>query len=488
MENEEIRDLSEELESKEPDNTIEEEVQAKPDYSGEIKEVIRSNASPKALREKLDDYHDNDIAVVVGELTTAERQKLYRVLDIGTLSAILEYAEEDEVAEYLNEMDIRKAAAVISHMEPDVAVDVLREIEKIKRGILIELMDEESRKDIRLLASFDEDEIGSRMTTNYISIHEGLSVKEAMGELIRQAPENDNISTLFVLDGNDTFVGALDLKELIIARQGDRLEDLIMTSYPYVYGHESIDSCIENLKDYSEDLIPVLDNQNTMLGVITSQSIVDVVDEAMGEDYARLAGLTAEEELNEPLKDSLRKRLPWLLVLLGFSMVVSTVIGSFEKVISALTIVMFFQSLILNMSGNAGTQSLAVTIRVLMDENLTGKQKADHVLKEIRVGSANGFLLGAISVIFIGLYIVIIKGRTPADAFAISGCVGLALFVAMIISSCTGSLVPMVFKKMKVDPAVASGPFITTLNDLVGVITYYGLAWLLLIKVLHLGA
>jgi len=495
----EIKDISEDLEdamaktaaaaevSEEPETQEEETPIAKPDYSGEIVEIIRSNASPKVMRERLDDYHENDIAEVLALLTTPERQKLYRVLGIGTLSAILEYAEEEDVAAYLNEMDIRKAASVVSHMEPDIAVDVLREIEKVKRGILIELMDAESRKDIALLASFDEDEIGSRMTTNFITLHEGLSVKEAMTELVRQAPQNDNISTLFVLDEADIFVGALSLKELIIARHGDDLESLIMTSYPYVYGHESIDACIERLKDYSEDLIPVLDNSNRMLGVITSQNVVEVVDEALGEDYARLAGLTAEEDLNEPFKDSLRKRLPWLLILLALSMLVSTVIGSFERVVVGLPIVMFFQSLILNMSGNVGTQSLGVTIRVLMDENLTGKQKLHHIFKEFRVGFANGLILGAISVVIVGLYIAVGKGRTYADAFAISGCVGLSLVTAMIFSSLIGSLAPMFFKKIHVDPAVASGPFITTLNDLVGVITYYSMAWILLIKMLHMA-
>ena len=484
----EILELNSELESNEPQETNEEETPVvKPDYSGEITEIIRSNISPKVMRERLDDYHDNDIAEVLVLLTVTERQKLYRILGINTLSRVLEYAEEEDVASYLNEMDIRKAAAVISHMEPDVAVDVLRAIEKIKRGILIELMDDESRKDIALLASFDEDEIGSRMTTNYITIHEGLSIKEAMTELVRQAPENDNISTLFVLDENESFVGAIDLKELIIARQGDRLESLVMTSYPYVYGHEEIDSCIEKLKDYSEDLIPVLDNQNLMLGVITSQSIVEVVDEALGEDYARLAGLTAEEELNEPVKDSLRKRLPWLLILLGLGIIVSTVIGTYETVIAELPIVMFFQSLILGMSGNAGSQSLAVTIRLLMDENLTGKQKAGFVWKELRVGFSNGFLLGLISVCFIGLYLLLLKGQTVLQAFAISGCVGLSLLVAMTISGCMGSIIPMFFKRIKVDPAVASGPLITTLNDLTAVVTYYSLAWVLLINVMHLA-
>lgn len=177
----------------------------------------------------------------------------------------------------------------------------------------------------------------------------------------------------------------MDLKDLITARQDTRLEDLIVTSYPYVYGHELIDDCIEKLKDYSENSIPILNNDNKLLGVITSQSIVDLVDDEMGEDYAMFAGLTAEEDLKEPLKESMKKRLPWLLVLLALGTVVSSVVGVFEQVVSQLTIIMCFQSLILDMAGNVGTQSLAVTIRVLMDESLTGKQKVELVFKEMRI-------------------------------------------------------------------------------------------------------
>lgn len=202
-----------------------------------------------------------------------------------------------------------------------------------------------------------------------------LSVKDAMNELIRQAEENDNISTLFVVDDTDCSYGAIALKDLITARSYVPLESLIATSFPYVYATETIDACIEQLKDYSEDLIPVLDNQNKMLGVITAQSLIDVADEEMGEDYAMLAGLTAEEDLNEPLKQSMKKRLPWLFALLLLGLLVSAVVGAFEKVVAQLTLIMAFQSLILDMSGNVDTQSLAVTICVLMDENLTFRNK-----------------------------------------------------------------------------------------------------------------
>ncbi|MEI3240472.1 MAG: magnesium transporter [Lachnospiraceae bacterium] len=205
----------------------------------------------------------------------------------------------------------------------------------------------------------------------------------------------------------------------------------------------------------------------------------------MGEDYAKLAGLTAEEDLNEKLSDSMKKRLPWLIALLGLGMVVSTVVGMFESVVSQVALIVCFQSLILDMAGNVGTQSLAVTIRVLMDEKLKTKEKVELIFKEIRIGMANGTLLGVLAFVCIGGYIMIVKGKPLHYAFAISACVGVALLVAMIISSFVGTVIPMFFHKINVDPAVASGPLITTINDLVAVVVYYGLAWILLINIMQ---
>ena len=457
------------------------------DYRTEILGIVRSNASPGIMRNKLEDYHENDLADVFPDLSVAERRKLCRILNLDMLADIFEYIDEKQAAEYLDEMDVRKAAAILSRMETDAVVDVLRMIPKEKRALLLELMDDEARKDMAVIAAFDDEEIGSRMTTNYIEIRENLTVKQAMTELVSQAAKNDNISTIFMVTADHTFYGAMDLKDLITARQDTRLEDLIVTSYPYVYGHELIDDCIEKLKDYSENSIPILDNDNKLLGVITSQSIVDLVDDEMGEDYAMFAGLTAEEDLKEPLKESMKKRLPWLLVLLALGTVVSSVVGVFEQVVSQLTIIMCFQSLILDMAGNVGTQSLAVTIRVLMDESLTGKQKVELVFKEMRIAFSNGAILGILSFLVLGLYIALFKGKTWTFAYAVSGCIGLSLMVAMVISGAVGTLIPLFFKKINIDPAVASGPLITTINDLVAVVAYYGLCGILLIGVLHLA-
>ena len=473
------------------DNTLKEqtnkEIRARPDYENEIISVIRSNISPRIMRDRLDDYHPNDIAEVLDDLTVVERKKLFRILHEDLLSEIFEYVDTEKAALFIGEMDLIKGSAVLSELEPDTAIEILREIKKEKRTLLIDLMDEESKNDMWLIASFDEDEIGSRMTTNYIEIRKGLTVKQAMSELVRQAEYNDNISTIFVADDYGAFYGALDLKDLITARENSNLDERIVTTFPYVYGQENIDDCIEKLKDYLEDSIPVLDNENRIIGVITAQSLVEVVDDEMGEDYAMFAGLTAEEDLSETLPESMRKRLPWLFILLGLGMFVSSVVGTFEQVVSQLPMIMAFQSLILDMAGNAGTQSLAVTIRVLMDENLTFKQKMFLVAKEGRVGLCNGFLLGTVSFVLLGAYIFFTKGNGAVFAFTVSGCIGVSLMLAMLISSLTGTLIPLFFHKIKIDPAVASGPLITTINDLVAVVTYYSLSWIFLLQVMHFG-
>ena len=455
-----------------------------PDYTSEVVTLLRSNLTPKIKQERILSYHENDIAAALDLLTEEERNRLYHILDTDTLANVLEYSETPN--NYINELGIRKRIDVLLHFEITTTVEYLRQMEKAERNMLLELMDNDIKREIILLSSFHEDEIGSKMTTNYISIHTGTSIRQAMRELIEQAADNDNISTLYVIDEEETLIGAVDLKDLIIARDNTDLDSITITSYPYVYANDQIEDCIERIKDYSEDSIPVLDSDNKLKGVLTSQDITQLVDDEMGDDYAKLAGLSSEEDLQEPLKKSILKRLPWLIILLGMGLLVSSVVGIFEHVVAHLTLIISFQSLVLDMAGNVGTQSLAVTIRVLMDEKISGRQKLYLIGKEARIGLVNGMVLGILSFIFIGLYLVILKGQSTLLAFTVSLCTGIALLVSILLSSIAGTVIPLIFKKLHIDPAVASGPLITTINDLVAVVTYYGLAWILLIYVLHL--
>ncbi len=457
-----------------------EAVFSKRDFKQEILDILRSSETVSVIKEKIRDYHDNDIASALEEMSKKERRRFYQIFSDDEISDIFAYL--DNVEDFIEELDAEKAADIIERMDADDAIDVLEELEEEKREELIQLLDEEAKEDIRLIRSYGEEEIGSRMSTNYVRIQKNSTIKQAMRSLVEQAAENDNITTIYAVDEKDIFYGAIELRDLVIAREGTPLEQIISTSYPRVYASETITDCIEQLKDYSEDSIPVLDEENRLLGVITSDDIVEVVDEELGEDYAKLAGMTEESDLDETVLAGMKKRLPWLLALLALGLLVSTVVGAFEQVIQGLALIVCFQSLILDMAGNVGTQSLAVTIRVLMDEKVGSREKWHLVFREVKIGFTNGLILGLLSFLFIGVYIMVGKNNPVLTSFLISGCIGVSLLVSMMVSSLMGTVIPMFFHAIQVDPAVASGPLITTVNDLVAVTTYYGLAWFFLIR------
>ena len=456
--------------------------------SARVSELARIVRSSKCTDEQaaraLHDAHERDIAASLELLDTHQRAKLYRLIGAERLGDVFAYVSD--AGKYLRELPQEQAADIVEAMDADDAVDALETVSPELRSALMEKLDPESQHDIRLICSYQPDEIGSAMSTNFVSINRHLSVKQAMRALIAQAEENDNISTLFVNDDDGSFYGAIDLKDLIVAREETALDSLISRNFPTVLAHEHTEECLDRLRSYAEDSIPVLGEKRRVIGVITTDDIVEAVDDAMGDDYAKLGGLTGEEDLHEPLKTSLKKRMPWLIILLFLGMGVSSVVGLFEAVVSQVALIVCFQSLILDMAGNVGTQSLAVTIRVLMDEKLTARQKFDLVLKEMRVGFFSGLMLGALALVFIGLYVWLFKGKPLPYALCISGCAGAALVLSMVLSSLVGTVIPIFFKKVHIDPAVASGPLITTVNDLVAVVAYYGLAYLFFFQIFHL--
>lgn len=457
----------------------------KKNYVNELLAIIKGNFTENELKKKIANYHEKDIADALTHLTEQERKRVYGILGAKNVAEIFTYI--DDVEKYFGELSLEKAVKVVSFMDSDEAVDLIESLDKDKREELVNNLQGSLKIDIKKILSYDEEEIGSYMTTNYICIHNDLTIGKAMKELIKQAGDNDNISTIYVVDENNKYFGAIDLKDIILARENDELIGIISQSYPYVLEYDKIDDCMDKILEYSEDSIPVLMENGEIVGAITSEDIVELVYDEMGEDYAKLGGLTAEEDLKEPLLESSKKRLPWLVILLFLGMAVSSVVGMFETVVAILPIVICFQSLVLDMAGNVGTQSLAVTIRVLMDEKLTGKEKLMLLIKEVKVGLLNGMILGIMALFFLGIYIHIFKGYTFGNAFLISGCVGISLLVAMVISSMVGTVIPMFFSKIKIDPAVASGPLITTVNDLVAVVTYYGLALVFLINIFGLA-
>ena len=468
-------------------NNLNENLEVEKDFNLEIREILNSNITNEEKLIELNNYHDYDIALAVENLSKEERFRLYAILGDEKTSDVFSYL--DDVSVYIEELEYDKAADIIENMDADDAIDVLEELEEEEKNKIIDLMDEEAVEDIQLIESYDDDMIGSIMTNNYISIPYNSDVKKAMKLLVKEAAENDNVYSIYVVKENNEFYGTIELRDLICARSDTDLNSIIKTSYPSLYSTDLIDEHINDLKEYALDSVPVLNKNNQLVGVITSFDIIETIDEELTDDYAKLGGLTESEELNESLFKSVQKRLPWLIGLLVLSLLVSLLLSSFESIIAVLPAIVFFQSLVLGMAGNVGTQSLAVTIRTINDEEEKHKY-LKTIFKEIRIGFMNGLILAIISfaLVFAFLYLrkqVIVEGEVfnILDTVKASGIVSISLMIAMTASSFTGTFIPIMLTKIKIDPAVASGPFITTINDILAIAIYYGLAYLLFITV-----
>lgn len=309
-----------------------------PDFCTEIAQLVRSHLTPGKMREKLGAYHEKDIALVLPMLNREECQRMFCVLSPRDIAAVLEYAQNN--ADYFEYLGFRQRGEVLSCMEVSVGAELLKHLSREERTSLLEWVSPEIRREINLICSFDADEIGSRMSTNYIAIPDTSTVKQAMSELVRQAAENDNISTLYLVDQNHIFCGAIDLKDLIIAREDTPLSEITTLSYPYLYARLAIEDCLSFFTDYSESSIPVLDDENRLIGVVTAQDFMEILDAELGDDYAKLAGLASEEDLAEPVSQSVKKRLPWLCILLVMGLGVSATVGLFESIVAQLPVIM----------------------------------------------------------------------------------------------------------------------------------------------------
>lgn len=463
------------------DEILTNEIDPREKITEELLELLKSDLPAEALREKLDDYHENDVAQVIPLLSADERKQLYLKLDDDYLSEIFSYLDDPEP--YIEEMTADKAADIIESMAADDAVDVLDELEEDKKNEIIGLMDEDSANDVKLITGYDDDRIGSRMTTDYVSIKNDYNIKTAMKSLVEQAAENDNISTIYVTDENNVFYGAVSLNKLFIARSDTPLDDIVTTSFPYLYADDKIVDALPRIKEYEEESLPVLDADNRLIGVLTSADVVEAVDDEISEDYAKLAGLSEEDDLSERVFGSVKKRLPWLATLLVLSFIVSSVLKVFDGVMAALPILVFFQTMVLDMSGNASTQSLGVTIRRLTDPDITPADKRRAFFSELSISFFDALILATLAFGLTTAYMLIFKHQPVGQAMPVAACIAAAMAISMTVSGILGTAIPMFFKKTGIDPAAASGPLITTMNDLLSAVTYYGLAALLLLTI-----
>lgn len=440
----------------------------------EVKKIIEEEKNLEVLHEKLMDVHPYDFAQIFGELTTQERQEIYDVLHPDEIADIIEYIEDNDlVLSILSEMPKREGAEIIDEMERDDAADILKEEGASK---YLELLDNESKEELEYLIKHDDGTAASIMTTDYVELALNDDVKDAMRKLFENASEKETIDPLFVTD-NGILVGILPLKELIMARSPKAVSEIMDKDFIYSNVDDDIMEASKKIHNYGLYALPILED-GLMKGIITMDDAIDTIDEEVTEDYEKLAGVSDIDESLGFIKN-IKSRLPWLLVLLVLSFLVSFVMSGFDEVISQVTVLVFFQTLILDMSGNSGTQSLAVTVRGISNYEYEEKKSIfKKIFKEFRIGLCNGIIMSILA--FVSAFIFLSMRNTTNNlqiAFVIAMSMGFALLASGII----GSAIPIILYKLHIDPAVASGPFITTISDIISILIYFSIAQALLL-------
>lgn len=441
-----------------------------------LPEIIGTEKNLKKLREKLLEFHPYDIASIIPKLEPEERNKLYACLTNKELADIFSYLEGKDSALLFHELESAKGAAILEEMEVDDAVDLLQELDEEKAGEYLDLVEDEKREDLRYLATQESTSVGSIMTTNFIEIDADFDVKEAMKILVREAGEAEVIDPLYVTkDGK--LVGILDLKDLILARSPLKVGEIMKTHFVYSEKNEELEEAAAKIRDYGLSSLPVLD-EGAIVGIITIDDAVDVISDEAEYNYGNLAAVGGDIDEKTTPFSALKKRLPWLLGLLLLSFLTSSVIGGFEDVIKQVTILVFFQSLVLDMVGNVSTQTLGVTISGIARGELDeGKDVRTNIVRELKISLINSVILAAITFLVALIFLAI---RRYPDLLEVPLILTVSMFLSVNVSSFLGLITPIFFKRIGFDPAVASGPLITTLCDITAVLIYYGSAALLI--------
>ncbi|WP_427814480.1 magnesium transporter [Enterococcus sp. 22-H-5-01] len=432
------------------------------------------------LREKLDqndlqgfrddflEMHFYDQGQFYQSLDQEERQLVYSYLSPKELADMFDVIEEDDenMNEYLNEMRPQYAADMLSEMYTDNAVDLLNEIDKKAVAKFLSLMDSEHANEVRDLLHYEDDTAGSLMTTEFVSIVANQTVRSAMYVLKREAQIAETIYYTYVVNDDNQLVGVISLRDLIVNEDDTMVSDVMSERVIAVHVGDDQEDVAQTFRDYDFLALPITDYEDHLLGIVTVDDIIDVIDDEAASDYSGLAGVNVEEVDENPVKAASR-RLPWLVTLLFLGMTTATLINHYEELVSKASILAVFISLITGTAGNAGTQSLAVAVRRLAISDDSDKNFKKLIIGEVLTGLVTGFVTGITIFIIVGIW---------KHNFILGFVIGTAMMAAITVATLAGSLIPMVMEKLGFDPAVASGPFITTLSDLTSVLIYFNIA------------
>lgn len=450
----------------------------------EILEFIASTDDINLLKEKLADLHEYELSKIITSLNDVDLQKIHSIFSEEEIGEILAYVDSEDAANIIEDLNNDQIASIINTMEPDDAIDIIQEFDDEKQEAIINLLDLEQKQDINELSHYDEDTAGAIMNSNFISIKSGNDVKQIMKEIVSKAPDVETITTSFVVDENGLLLGTLDLKKIIKTKSPAKVDDIMDTNYISVNVNDSLDHTISLVKKYDVYELPVL-NEGILKGIISMDDALDTFYEETEDDYVKFAAVNETLETNEKLILSVKTRLPWLILLLFLNLIIAYVVSNFDYIfqIDALSILVVFQPIILGLAGNCGTQSLGVTISEISKNELNTKNKIfTHIIKETLLGLFTGLILALVSTIIV--FIVFSNSNSSLQLIDVITTVAISISASIFIANLSGTIIPIIFYKIKIDPAAASGPLITTIIDILAVVIYYTLATILIYNLL----
>ncbi|RRA96832.1 magnesium transporter [Paenimyroides viscosum] len=441
------------------------------EFIQEIEGLIAEKNEREILR-RLEDIHFADIAEIINELNGEDAGYLFRIIESEISSEILLELDEEVREKILNNLSAKEIAEELDEMDTDDAVDIIAELsEEMKDEVISELEDFEHAKDIVELLRYDEDTAGGLMAKEYIQVNENWNVLTCIQEIRKQAENVSRVHSIYVVDDEDRLKGRLSLKDLITSSTTTQIKDIYIPKVDSVKVDTEDVEVARIMQKYDLEAIPVVDETGRLVGRITIDDIVDVIKEEADRDYQMAAGISQDVEADDSIWELTKARLPWLLLALIGSFIAVNISEGFSDAMEKYQTLFFFTPLVAAMAGNVGVQSSAIVVQGLANNSLSGS-----LLK--RLGKE--MLLALLNSTILAVLLLLATHFIMGTSYEISSTIVLALVTVMILASLIGTFIPIMLDKNGIDPAIATGPFITTSNDIFGILIYFTIAKIIL--------
>ena len=425
----------------------------------------------KSIISLFEEMHYADVAEILDELSFDKVVYIIKLLDSEKTSAVLMELDEDIREKILQNLSAREIAEEVEELDSDDAADIIGELsEERQEAVMSQIEDEEQVKEIEELLTYDEDSAGGLMAKELVKVNENWSVLKCVREMRMQAEKVTRVHSIYVVDDLDKLKGRLSLKDLLITSTKTAISEVYIPNVDFVNVHDNLDEVSNKMRKYDLEAIPVVDNDGILLGRITIDDIVDVIKEEADKDYQLAAGLTQDVEADDSILQLTKARLPWLFLGLLGGVGAFLIMQMFENTFSENAILFFFTPLIAAMAGNVGVQSSAIIVQGLANDDVKGSINS-RLIKEMLLATLNGIVLA----LFLFLFVWLSVGNINT-ALAIS----VSLVAVVIVAGLIGTFVPLFLNKQGIDPAIATGPFITTSNDIFGILIYFMIAKIIL--------